>query len=114
VSRYAHRPPRRTSGADSNTDDLLTYAEALGMSVAIIEDRNGCPEFLCGGWGVMRLAEGKRQPVPGLVKPSEAKLRTRQEKWRAWWRGPPPLLWRTRADVEATALSMRMEAESDG
>lgn len=99
---FARRPPRKTMGADSNTDDLVSYATALGLSVAIIEDRDGCPEFLVGGWGLMRLREGKAP---------KGKLSERQEAWRKWWRGPPPSEWRTRADVDATVREMREESE---
>lgn len=116
MNSYARRPPRRTSGADTNTDGLLKYAAAQGLSCALIEDRDGCPEVLVGGWGVMRLAEVKRLPVPGKVKPSEAALRERQKKWRQRWRGPAPLLWRTRKDVDRTVKEMRAEAaaKADG
>lgn len=111
MNRRAFRPPRRTSGADGNTNALVSYATALGCTCALIEDRDGCPEVLVGGWGVMRLAEVKRLPVPGQVKPSEVKLRERQEKWRERWRGPPPLLWRTMEDVDRTVDGMRGEAD---
>lgn len=102
MNRRAFRPPRRTMGADGNTDDLLKHAEALGLSCALIEDRDGCPEVLVGGWGGVRLAE---------IKTRKGKLRERQEKWRKWWRGPPPSLWRTTADVERTVGELRQEAE---
>lgn len=102
MNRRAFRPPRRASGADSNTDDLLKHAAFLGLSVSIIEDKDGCPEFLIGGWGVMRIAEGKT---------AKGKLRERQKKWRERWRGPPPGLWRTTVDVERTAAEMREESE---
>lgn len=102
MNRRAFRPPRRASGADSNTDALVSYATAQGLTVAIIEDRDGCPEFLCGGWGVMRLNEGKAP---------KGKLRERQQRWRERWRGPPPGLWRTKEDVDRTVAEMRAEAE---
>lgn len=111
MNRYARRPPRRTSGADANTDELVSYATKLGLTCALIEDRDGCPEVLCGAWGVMRLAEIKRLPVPGQVKPSEAKLRDRQVAWRKRWRGPAPHLWRTTDDVDETVRGMRAEAD---
>lgn len=105
MNHYARRPPRRTSGADANTDALVKYATALGATCALIEDRDGCPEVLIGGWGVMRLAE---------VKTAKGKLRERQEKWRQRWRGPPPHLWRTKEDVDQTIWSMRQEAAGNG
>lgn len=102
MNRRAFRPPRRSMGADSNTDVLLQYATALGCSCSLIEDRDGCPEVLVGGWGVIRLTE---------VKTEDGKLSARQKKWRQRWRGPAPILWRTTEDVDATVREMREESE---
>lgn len=113
MNRYAYQQPRRALGADSNTDALLKYAAAQGLSCTLIADGRGCPEVLAGGWGVLRLAEVKRPIVKGEKgsMPSDSKLRKRQEDWRKWWRGPAPHLWRTTADVDSTVEGMRADSD---
>jgi hypothetical protein len=101
---------RYAAKVDDNSAELTDYARACGLSVEPWAGIDGNPDKVIGGWGVTALAEIKRLPVPGKVKPSEARLSENQEKWRKSWRGAAPFLWRTTADVDETVRVMRASA----
>ena len=79
---------RRAARVDKNQAEIVKTCRKLGATVQDLSSvGQGCPDLLIGFRGINYAVEVKRQPVPGKVKPSEARLNEVQVSWHDSWKG---------------------------
>lgn len=80
---------RRAAKVDRNHGAIVAALRAAGATVqSLASVGNGCPDLLVA-WGQKNhLLEAKALPVPGKVKPSEARLTSLEDHWHLVWNGP--------------------------
>lgn len=88
---------RHAARRDANEAALRAYVEAHGVTVQPLSIEGG-PDWLCGGWKRMAVAEIK---LPG------EDLRASQARWWVWWAGPLPWLLKTEVDAAAMIRWLR-------
>ena len=87
--------------SDGNQQVLMDYARSIGMSVDDIHREPKVLDLLVGYMGVDQRVEVKQ---PG------EKLNANEADIFENWRGRPPVIWETTADVERTRTAMMSTA----
>ncbi len=88
---------------DDSQRECINALRAMGCTVEAIQGATGCPDLLCGVFGITELVEVK--PVTGITRRRE--LRESQVAWHQRWKGRPPLVVRNLEDCVALVARMR-------
>jgi len=95
----------RQSRRDSNHQEIVDYARNIGFSVLEVHAVAGALDLVCGLYGIDFRVEIK----DGAKVPSARKLTGKEQEAFDHWKGRPPIIWESTADVDATRAKILEE-----
>ena len=94
---------------DANHTELVRFAERLGFSVSCVADLPGELDLIVGLYGIDLRVEIK----DGTLPRSRRTLTEDEEKLFREWKGRPPVIWKSPADVMETRDALLAESQEE-